>query len=74
MYAKLIGGNIQKLRMPIKANGMDTFTNDESIIRANGYKPVVFTDMPSENANPHWEENETEIVQVWELAEGGVSE
>ena len=69
MYAKLIDGNIEKLRMPIKADGTDIFTNDESIIRANGYKPVIFTEPIGENAIPHWEENDTGIIQVWEQTE-----
>lgn len=52
--------------MPLKTNGNDVFTNDESIFRVNGYKPVVFSPMPSEDALSHWEESDTAITQVWE--------
>lgn len=66
MYAKLINGNPVRLQMPLKINGNDVFTNDESIFIANGYKTVVFSDMPSENSVSHWEETENQIIQVWE--------
>lgn len=66
MYAKLMNGVLHGLRMPIKAEHEDIFTNDESIIRQYGYKQVLSAEMPSENAVSHWEENDTEIIQVWE--------
>ena len=65
MFAKLTNGNIERLRMPLKTNSNDIFTNDESIIRANGYKEVIYTQPMSETAVPHWEETETNIIQVW---------
>lgn len=74
MYAKLTDGCLYKLRMPLKTDSRDIFTNDENIIIANGYKPVVYTDMPSENAVSHWEETDTQITQVWEIIEEGVTE
>ncbi|MEA4973747.1 hypothetical protein SDC9_172465 [bioreactor metagenome] len=74
MYAKLTDKNIERLKMPIKSNGMDIFTNDENIIIANGYKPVVYADMPSEDAVSHWEETDTSITQVWEVIQEGVTE
>ena len=65
MYAKLINGELCRLKMPLKIGDKDVFTNDESIIRANGYKLVVYTDMPSETAVPSWQETETTIIQTW---------
>jgi len=60
--------------MPLKIGGNDVFTNDENIFMENGYKPVVYTNMPDENAVPHWEETDTAITQVWEMNEEGVTE
>ncbi len=52
--------------MPLKIGENDVFTNDENIIRANGYKPVVYAAAPSEDAVFHWEETDTAITQVFE--------
>ena len=65
MYAKLINGELYRLKMPLRVGENDVFTNDESIIRANGYKLVVYTNMPSETAVPSWQEAETQIIQTW---------
>jgi len=65
MYAKLINGELYRLKMPLRINENDIFTNDESVIGENGYKLVVYTDMPTETAIPHWEETETQIIQTW---------
>lgn len=74
MYAKLVNGNLSALKMPIKLNGIDIFTNDENMFIANGYKPVVFTEPLNETDVPHWVETETVITQVWDLIEEGVTE
>ena len=47
------------------------------IAGTKGYKPVVYTDMPTEvTEGKHWEsgweEKETEIKQVWKLVDGPV--
>jgi len=65
MYAKLINGELYRLKMPLRVGENDVFTNDESIIRANGYKPVVYADMPTETAIPSWQETVTTITQTW---------
>ena len=65
MYAKLINGELYRLKMPLRIGINDVFTNDANIIRANGYKTVVYTNMPSETAIPSWEETETQIIQTW---------
>ena len=65
MYAKLINGELYRLKMPLRVGENDVFTNDESIIRANGYKPIVYTNMPSETAVPSWQETESNIIQTW---------
>lgn len=70
MYAKLIDGNLQFAKMPLKIGGKHVFTNDENILRAQGYKPVEYTDAPQQEgyyAECEWQETETEIVLVWTL-------
>jgi len=65
MFAKLINGNLQRLRTPIKTDGKDIFTTDDNIIKSNGYKTVVYTNTPSDTAVPSWQETETQIIQTW---------
>ena len=65
MYAKLINGELYRLKMPLRVGENDVFTNDEKIIASIGYKPVVCTEQPSETAISHWEETETQIIQTW---------
>ncbi len=74
MYAKLINGSLNRLRMPLKIDGNDVFTNDVNVFMENGYKPVKYIVSPSETAVPHWEETDAAITQVWETKEEGVAE
>lgn len=65
MFGMLINGNLKELKMPIRNDGKDIFTNDEQIIRQNGYKEVVYTEMPIDAETYHWKETDTQIIQVW---------
>lgn len=67
MYGKLIDGELRGAPRPIKTADGDVFTNDPSIYLANGYKPIILTEYPSDGKNyvGSWTETETEITQVW---------
>ncbi len=72
MYAKLIKGQLVPLRQPLIIGGLDTFTNDESVIRAQGWKPVLLSDPPMQDgfyATSEWTETEDVITQEWTLHE-----
>ena len=67
MYGKLIDGELRGAPRPLKTADGDVFTNDPSIYLANGYKPIILTDCPSDGKSyiGSWTETETEITQVW---------
>lgn len=67
MYGKLIDGELRGAPRPIRTADGDVFTNDPSIYFANGYKPIILTDCPSDGKSyiGSWTETETEITQVW---------
>ena len=67
IYGKLIDGELRGAPRPIKTADGDVFTNDPSIYLANGYKPIILTDCPSDGKSyvGSWTETETEITQVW---------
>ena len=67
MYGKLIDGELRGAPRPIKTTDGDVFTNDPSIYFANGYKPIILTEYPSDGGyyTESWTETETEITQVW---------
>lgn len=67
MYGKLIDGELRGAPRPIRTANGDVFTNDPSIYLANGYKPIILTDCPSDGRSyvGSWTETETEITQVW---------
>lgn len=67
MYGKLVNGELRGAPRPIKTADGDVFTNDPSIYLANGYKPIILTDSPSDGKSyiSSWTETETEIIQVW---------
>lgn len=71
-YGKMIEGELTFLRQPLKIGGQDTFTNDDAVIRAQGWKPIVYTDPPEQAghyATSEWAETEDAITQVWALRE-----
>ena len=67
MYGKLIDGELRGAPRPIKTTDGDVFTNDPSIYLANGYKPIITAEYPSDEKSyvSSWTETETEITQVW---------
>lgn len=67
IYGKLVNGELRGAPRPIKTADGDVFTNDPSIYLANGYKPIILTDYPSDGKSyvGSWTETGTEITQVW---------
>lgn len=67
IYGKLVDGELRGAPRPIKTADGDVFTNDPSIYFANGYKPIILTEYPSDGKNyvGSWTETESEITQVW---------
>lgn len=72
-YAKLIDGKPVFAPNPILHNGLWYGNPPAEILRAEGYKPVVYTDPPEPEpgfiAVPHWEDTEVMgdavIAQIW---------
>ena len=71
MYGKLINGELRGAPNPLKTEESYIFTNNAAIYLANGYKPIILTDSPSDGKSytSSWTETETEIIQVWTAAE-----
>lgn len=67
IYGKLVDGELRGAPRPIKTADGDVFTNDPSIYLANGYKPIILTDCPSDGKSyvSSWTETGSEITQVW---------
>ena len=67
MYGKLVNGELRGAPRPIKTADGDVFTNDPSIYLANGYKPIITAEYPSDGKyyTDSWTETETEITQIW---------
>ena len=67
MFGKLVGGELRGAPRPLKTADGDVFTNDPSIYLANGYKPIITAEYPSDGKSyiDSWTETETEITQVW---------
>ena len=78
-YGKLVDGNL--CVMPWNTihniNGVNTVLNDPAALLALGYKQIVFTQPPEAQdgfaAVSHWAENDTSLVQVWEMAAAPVN-
>ena len=67
IYGKLINGELRGAPNPLKTEESYIFTNNAAIYLANGYKPIILTDSPSDGKSytSSWTETETEIIQVW---------
>ena len=67
MFGKLVDGELRGAPRPIKTEQGDVFTNDPSIYLANGYKPIIMAEYPSDEKSyvSSWTETETEITQIW---------
>ena len=66
-FGKLTNGNLVFAPYPLTVDGKDIFTTDATIYAAQGYKPVVYTDYPSDEKTytASWVETATEIVRAW---------
>ena len=67
MFGKLVNGELRGAPRPIRTADGDVFTNDPSIYLANGYKPIIMAEYPSDGKSyiDSWTETETEITQIW---------
>ena len=67
IYGKLIDGELRGAPNPLKTEESYIFTNNAAIYLANGYKPIILTDCPSDGKSyiDSWTETETEITQIW---------
>lgn len=67
IYGKLVDGELRGAPNPLKTEESYIFTNNAAIYLANGYKPIILTDSPSDGKSyiSSWTETETEIIQVW---------
>ena len=67
IYGKLVDGELRGAPNPLKTEESYIFTNNAAIYLANGYKPIILTDCPSDGKSyiGSWTETETEITQVW---------
>lgn len=74
MYAILMSGTLRSAPKKVDYNGKTIFNPPEEILLDMGYLPVTYTDMPTDASNgqhyeSHWEQTDTEIVQVWTLVD-----
>lgn len=67
IYGKLVDGELRGAPNPLKTEESYIFTNNAAIYLANGYKPIILTDSPSDGKSytSSWTETESEITQVW---------
>lgn len=77
MHAKLQNGFLRSAPKTIVLDGRTINNPYPEELEQLGYKPVVYTDMPTEvTEGKHWEsewtEGETEIKQAWKLVEDTV--
>lgn len=77
MYAKLQNGCIRSAPKTIVLDGKTINNPLPEELEQIGYKPVVYTDTPTEvtegkHWESSWEEEETEIKQVWTLVDDPV--
>lgn len=77
MYAKLQNGMLRSAPKTVTWNGCTVNNPSAEKLMELGYKPVVYTDMPEttvegKHYESSWEETETEITQVWNLADDPV--
>lgn len=77
MYAKLQNGMLRSAPKTVTWNGCTVNNPSADKLVKLGYKSVRYTDMPMENVEGKhyestWEEKDTEIVQIWTLADDPV--
>ena len=77
MYAKLQNGFLRSAPKTIVLDGRTINNPYPEELEHLGYKPVLYTDMPTEvtegkHWESEWEDGETEIKQVWILVDAPV--
>lgn len=77
MYAKLQNGFLRSAPKTIVLDGRTINNPYDSELEQLGYKPVVYTDTPTEvtegkHWESEWEEEENAIRQVWTLVDDPV--
>lgn len=77
MYAKLQNGILRSAPKTVQWNGCTVNNPSAEKLAELGYKPVRYTDMPTDaESGKHyessWTESETEITQVWNLEDDPV--
>lgn len=69
IYGKLINNNIAIAPRRLTIDGCVVFNPTDEQYEAAGYLPVIYTPAPEAPegyyAEPHWEEQDGEIVEVW---------
>ena len=76
-YGKLSDGVLIYAPNPMLHNGMRFYNPSGAICVAEGYLPIVYTEMPENSETyyiSHWEEQDAQIVQVWVETEPPVEE
>ena len=63
----MVNGELRGAPRPIRTENGDVFTNNPSIYLANGYKPIILMEYPSDGKSyiDSWTETESEITQIW---------
>lgn len=77
MYAKLQNGMLRSAPKTVQWNGCTVNNPSAEKLVELGYKPVRYTDMPTEvvegkHYESGWTESDTEIIQTWTLTEDPV--
>lgn len=77
MYAKLQNGMLRSAPKTVTWNVCTVNNPSAEKLMELGYKPVVYTDMPTDaetgkHYESSWTETEAEITQVWNLADDPV--
>lgn len=71
MYGKLINGNLTIAPRKLPGDGVVVYNPPAEMYRAQGYKPVEFTDAPEAQEGytdeSAWEETADSIMQTWTL-------
>lgn len=72
MYGKLISNTLTIAPRRLTIDGCVVFNPTDAQYEAAGYLPVIYTDEPEAPegyyAVAHWEEQDSEIIEVWEFA------
>lgn len=77
MYAKLQNGMLRSAPKTVTWNGCTVNNPSAEKLMELGYKPVVYTDMPTDaetgkHYESSWTETEAEIIQTWNLVDDPV--